>query len=244
MTASPDAALLQKLDAAELRIGMAEDNKLAKLLDPAMCNILNFLASPSAAVKQKAMAILSHLNKRLKADPSITLPLAGLIKLFTTASTNAMVSNFALVYIDMGLPRVSTAERSSLVPSLLVGVARRPAAQQDQLLPLLLASLPSIPLPKTKAELSGATAALPFLNDAADRALILAWLLDLLLYLPPLASAPHVPPPGLSRAAAKRVCGKLDASEVRGELLAAKSIAELVDWSGGLYSPPAKFRSW
>jgi malonate decarboxylase alpha subunit len=27
-------------------------------------------------------------------------------------------------------------------------------------------------------------------------------------------------------------------------LLAAKSIAELVDWSGGLYQPPAKFRSW
>jgi len=27
-------------------------------------------------------------------------------------------------------------------------------------------------------------------------------------------------------------------------LLAAKSIAELVDWSGGLYDPPAKFRSW
>ena len=28
------------------------------------------------------------------------------------------------------------------------------------------------------------------------------------------------------------------------ELLAAKSIAELVEWSGGLYNPPAKFRSW
>jgi malonate decarboxylase alpha subunit len=27
-------------------------------------------------------------------------------------------------------------------------------------------------------------------------------------------------------------------------LLAAKSIGELVDWSGGLYDPPAKFRSW
>jgi len=27
-------------------------------------------------------------------------------------------------------------------------------------------------------------------------------------------------------------------------LLAAKSIAELVDWSGGLYEPPARFRSW
>jgi len=28
------------------------------------------------------------------------------------------------------------------------------------------------------------------------------------------------------------------------ELLAAKSIAELVGWSGGLYEPPARFRSW
>ncbi|RFP09181.1 MULTISPECIES: malonate decarboxylase subunit alpha [unclassified Duganella] len=27
-------------------------------------------------------------------------------------------------------------------------------------------------------------------------------------------------------------------------LLAAKSVADLVDWSGGLYTPPAKFRSW
>lgn len=28
------------------------------------------------------------------------------------------------------------------------------------------------------------------------------------------------------------------------ELLAAKSVADLVQWSGGLYAPPAKFRSW
>jgi malonate decarboxylase alpha subunit len=27
-------------------------------------------------------------------------------------------------------------------------------------------------------------------------------------------------------------------------LLAAKSVADLVEWSGGLYNPPAKFRSW
>ncbi|TBV05980.1 malonate decarboxylase subunit alpha [Phytopseudomonas dryadis] len=33
-------------------------------------------------------------------------------------------------------------------------------------------------------------------------------------------------------------------SDARRELLAAKSIAELVEWSGGLYQPPAKFRSW
>ncbi|KGR76256.1 malonate decarboxylase subunit alpha [Ureibacillus sinduriensis] len=33
-------------------------------------------------------------------------------------------------------------------------------------------------------------------------------------------------------------------SEAKRSLLAAKNIDELVQWSGGLYSPPAKFRSW
>ncbi|CAN7426761.1 malonate decarboxylase subunit alpha [Pseudoduganella sp. LjRoot289] len=32
--------------------------------------------------------------------------------------------------------------------------------------------------------------------------------------------------------------------EATRSLLAAKSVAELVEWSGGLYDPPAKFRSW
>ncbi len=33
-------------------------------------------------------------------------------------------------------------------------------------------------------------------------------------------------------------------SEATRSLLAAKSMADLVDWSGGLYEPPARFRSW
>jgi malonate decarboxylase alpha subunit len=33
-------------------------------------------------------------------------------------------------------------------------------------------------------------------------------------------------------------------AEATRSLLAAKSIADLVDWSGGLYDPPARFRSW
>lgn len=33
-------------------------------------------------------------------------------------------------------------------------------------------------------------------------------------------------------------------AEAKRSLLAAKNIDELVQWSGGLYEPPAKFRSW
>jgi malonate decarboxylase alpha subunit len=33
-------------------------------------------------------------------------------------------------------------------------------------------------------------------------------------------------------------------TEARRSLLAARSIEDLVAWSGGLYRPPARFRSW
>ena len=33
-------------------------------------------------------------------------------------------------------------------------------------------------------------------------------------------------------------------TEARRSLLAAGSFADLVDWSGGLYNPPSRFRSW
>jgi malonate decarboxylase alpha subunit len=33
-------------------------------------------------------------------------------------------------------------------------------------------------------------------------------------------------------------------NEASRSLLAAKSVADLVEWSDGLYDPPAKFRSW
>ena len=36
----------------------------------------------------------------------------------------------------------------------------------------------------------------------------------------------------------------IDKSRATRSLLAAKSITDLVEWSGGLYNPPAKFRSW
>jgi malonate decarboxylase alpha subunit len=36
----------------------------------------------------------------------------------------------------------------------------------------------------------------------------------------------------------------VDRLQANRSLLAAKSVADLVAWSDGLYQPPAKFRSW
>ena len=53
---------------------MCDDERLGKLLDPALVNILGFLASPAAAVKTKAMGILSHLNKRARVVAHSSIP--------------------------------------------------------------------------------------------------------------------------------------------------------------------------
>ena len=55
-----------------------------------------------------------------------------------------------------------------------------------------------------------------------------------------------------ARVAALRKSGKVVYPEDMGirrsdatrSLLAASSVSDLVEWSGGLYNPPAKFRSW
>lgn len=245
-------ALLSKLEKAELRFGLCDDGKLSALLDPALPNILGFLANGDAAVRAKVMSILSHLNKRIRGDPAVRLPLGTLSRQFCSPATNGFVSNFALVYLEMGLARAPAADRASLVPALLAGVAQRSAAQQETLLQLLLSALPDLPIPEHASDLA---ATLPFLVAPADRALILEWLLDLLQYLPPLAEATAAAPPGLSPAAAKRVCGKLDPSEVRGELLAAKKLAATRLLSapagrsdpreaGGLFSPVETLPHW
>lgn len=36
----------------------------------------------------------------------------------------------------------------------------------------------------------------------------------------------------------------IDVRRANRDLLAAKSVKDLVNWSGGLYNPPAKFRNW
>jgi malonate decarboxylase alpha subunit len=36
----------------------------------------------------------------------------------------------------------------------------------------------------------------------------------------------------------------IDREQANRSLLAAKNVRELVDWSDGLYDPPARFRNW
>jgi proteasome component ECM29 len=57
------------------------------------------------------MEILTHINKRVKDQVSIKLPLIDLLKLYQSPAAVPMVRNFAIVYIEMAFER-STVEVS------------------------------------------------------------------------------------------------------------------------------------
>lgn len=57
------------------------------------------------------LEILSHVNKRVKHQVEIRLPLLDLWKMFTDISTLPMVKNFCIVYIEMAFDRLLTEVR-------------------------------------------------------------------------------------------------------------------------------------
>jgi hypothetical protein len=134
------------------------------------------LARPSALIREKTMSILSHINKRLKMLPNMSLPVQAIVDLFLSAplpssSTTAvdgpdpnLMTQCCLMYIDKGFSRMPSSERVLLSPLLLRGIASRPPSQQRILLHMFLSvlSLPrhvedalnALPPPEPKAMVS------------------------------------------------------------------------------------------
>ena len=58
---------------------------------------------------------MSHVNKRVKSQQSIKLPLDELVAMFVDPSTVPMVRNFALVYAEMAMERALPASKLAVV---------------------------------------------------------------------------------------------------------------------------------
>lgn len=60
---------------------------------------------PFFSVIWQVLEILSHVNKRVKHQHEIGLPLLSLWKLYTDPAASPMVRNFAIVYVEMAFER-------------------------------------------------------------------------------------------------------------------------------------------
>ncbi|XP_021353886.1 proteasome-associated protein ECM29 homolog [Mizuhopecten yessoensis] len=208
-----------------LRIGSAETDEqfqtaLGKFLSPVILK----LNSSDESVRKKVMELLVHINKRLKSRPNVQLPVDTLITQFQDPSASSIITNFSIIYIKMGFPRLDKEKQATLVPLLINCLKGKPQSQRDNLLQLLIPAMQYIKFPsdaKQRQIVYGLT------DQHQTSGLLLDYMMDLLL-LPysahvaalqsrpssaqpnatPQPPAPVTPtPPGLSEYSFKRVTG-------------------------------------
>lgn len=89
--------------------------------------------------RPQLMEVLQHINKRVKSMPALRLPCDELAAV--VAQGDVMRTNFALMYLGMGVKRLTPPEQKALVPVLLKGFAARPAGVADKVRAVRLWSL-------------------------------------------------------------------------------------------------------
>ncbi|KAI9197483.1 proteasome stabiliser-domain-containing protein [Polychytrium aggregatum] len=188
---------LALLETVELRLALADtDEKFEKNVATFLAPVILKLDSPNEAVRNKVMSICVHINKRLKSSSGIKVPIEAVLKLFTDPATSALVKNFCLVYLEMGMQRCKIEDLQSYVPQLLARIAERPLNQQTTLFQITLPILAKYTIP-TNVSASGKILEptqdpLGFLQSPKDAKFLLDKILHVVLY----TVQPSTPAPG------------------------------------------------
>lgn len=221
------------------------DASLIKTLDRHLAPTLLKLSSSNENVRKKVMELLVHLNKRVKNNEQIQLPMDQLLDQYQDSSVNSFVTNFTIIYLKMGFPRQAMELKIKMVPKLLRALEDKPASHQDSIINMILPMLEHVKAPSDNPEVKLKFLDLECKSPKVSK-LFLDFLYDFLLL--PYGSHPSIKPadpndqvqvpPGLSEASWKRVSGdapmkaeemeKIKANIVRflgNELFSEKAIA-------------------
>uniref|UniRef100_A0A4W4F4J8 Ecm29 proteasome adaptor and scaffold n=1 Tax=Electrophorus electricus TaxID=8005 RepID=A0A4W4F4J8_ELEEL len=223
---------LNQLERVFLRLGHAEtDEQLQDIISKFLPPVLLKLSSAQEGVRKKVMELLVHVNKRIKSRPKIQLPVETLLVQYQDPAATSFVTNFTIIYIKMGYPRLDVSKQCELAPTLLTAMEGKPEPQQDSLMHLLIPTLYHMKYPSEPSKAS------PFVLTEKPKTVhqLLEFMLDVLLMPygfvlnePPSRPAPSSPqggtvagaagaaagqglpqpPPGMSLYAVKRVIGE------------------------------------
>ncbi|CEG83910.1 hypothetical protein RMATCC62417_17774 [Rhizopus microsporus] len=200
---------LQLLENVELKLALSTtDAQLEKNIQLFLPPVLLKLASTDAAVKQKVMTILSHVNKRVKTNNNIKLPFDALLAQFTNSQVSTFVKNFTLIYLEMSASRQSPEEIVNRLPELLRGISQRPVQQRIQLLHVILPILRKWNMDPAEQTMAREQ---QFQFNTSDVSVILGFFLDVMLYQPLTArdlQEGNLKQPGLSKQAMEDVTNK------------------------------------
>ena len=210
MAPATEAEELAALDKALTALGFTDDAKLERVLHVLTPRVVERMASAHASTKRKAMEILSHVNKRVAAQPPAKLPLEDLMSLYVDEhkryENSPIVKNVALVYVERAFERADAKTRAAQIARALVGVAKRSAPHREVIARAAVAAL-AVPEKELADETNTHDVnAMAFLRDPEDRRAFLQHCLDYLLYQPNAAGrAPAAPAPSPAAVAMRGV---------------------------------------
>ncbi|KAI3523966.1 hypothetical protein L1887_02516 [Cichorium endivia] len=201
-TGKSDEEIEEMLDRMLTRLALCDDPQLENLLLKLLPVTISSLSRPSSAVRTKVMEILSHVNKRVKHQQDIGLPLEELWELYMEANTAPMVRNFCIVYIEMALDRVSKEKKENIAPTMIANISKLPTQHQDIILRIVIKVIGECHSSKISDEI---VAKYRLITGSQDKEMFAEFCLHTLLYQP---SSTSGAPPGLSVSQSNRVIGK------------------------------------
>lgn len=235
------------VDRITFRIASCQtDEEFETALNKYLPMVVLKLSSPSEGVRTRVMELLVHVNKRLKTRPNISLPVKQLLLQYQDPSATSFVINFTIIYLKMGIPRLPTAEKVELLPTILRSLERKPQSHQDALMMHVISVLPHFDVPSSPEQ----RAIMLSLDDEKIAKTFLDFTFDVLLlpYGPvpqPAAGAansaaqPPPPPPSppcMSPASYKRVTCE---SPLKPESLEPVKVAIIKILTNGPFQPNA-----
>ncbi|KAJ1815519.1 proteasome component M29, partial [Coemansia sp. RSA 2598] len=105
------------------------DDKLQKLIATLLVPLLEKLDTASAQVKTKIIGLLSQINRKLKSNPGITIPIEALAKSTFSKPSIEFSQSFKLMYLPIAVERSDQQQLLTIVPQILDAINGRPVSQ-------------------------------------------------------------------------------------------------------------------
>lgn len=203
IAAKSDDEREEMLDRMLTSLALCDDSKLKNLLSKLLPLAISCLSTSSTAVRNKVLEILSHINKRVKHEPGIGLPLSELWDLYTEATASTMVRNFCIIYIEMAFERLQIEDKKNRTPNLLANISKLPPQHQEIVLRIAAKVIGESHSQKIDDAI---VEKYSLMRGTQDCEIFVDFCLHTLLYQPSSQSGGY--PPGLSMSQAQRVTGK------------------------------------
>ena len=139
---------VSEVDEVLFKIAMSNtDEALVSALKKHLAPTLIKLSSQNEAVRKKVMELLVHVNKRVKNNDNVQLPMEALLQQYCDPSASSFVINFTIIYLKMGFPRLPLDEKVKLIPNMLMSLDGKPYSHQDSILNMILPWLEHVKAP-------------------------------------------------------------------------------------------------